>query len=69
MMREPFLARPPPKSTGKELFNLTWLEERLAGREEADQDVQCTLAHFTALSIVRAVGPFFKSDFEVSCRV
>ena len=29
LLEEPFLAAPPPKSTGRELFRMAWLEDRL----------------------------------------
>lgn len=55
LMSEPFLAARPPKSTGRELFRLEWLEERLPdGCVPAD--VQATLAEFTARAIMEAIG-------------
>jgi anhydro-N-acetylmuramic acid kinase len=57
LLREPYLALVPPKSTGRELFNLTWLDECLA-RVEGDlpaEDVQRTLCEFTAATIADAV--------------
>ena len=41
---------PPPKSTGRDRFNLEWLERRLTGSENA-ADVQSTLLELTAASI------------------
>jgi anhydro-N-acetylmuramic acid kinase len=49
---EPFLRAPPPKSTGRDLFNERWLEARLRG--EAPRDVQSTLLEFTARSVADA---------------
>ena len=54
---EPFFAAPPPKSTGRDLFNAGWLDARLAraqwrGRAE---DLQATLAQLTARTIADAV--------------
>jgi len=46
---EPYFHRPPPKSTGRDLFNLGWLEAKLS--DQAPQDVQATLAELTARSI------------------
>jgi anhydro-N-acetylmuramic acid kinase len=56
LMAEPYLQRPPPKSTGRDLFNPEWLAGRLAGFESASpRDVQATLAEFTAGSAVQAL--------------
>lgn len=54
LLDEPYLSLPPPKSTGRELFHMAWLDERLAGPRAAE-DVQATLADFTARSIVDAI--------------
>lgn len=52
LLDEPFLRQPPPKSTGRELFNLAWLEGKLAAFPHlAPHDVQATLVEFTAQSI------------------
>ena len=56
LLEEPYLALPPPKSTGFELFNLDWLEGRLdIGRPLAPRDVMSTLAQFTAESVAAAL--------------
>lgn len=53
---EPFLALAPPKSTGRELFDIAWLETSLATRPAlAPQDVQATLAEFTARAAADAL--------------
>jgi anhydro-N-acetylmuramic acid kinase len=54
LMQEPFLALPPPKSTGRELFRLAWLQERLPA-DYRTADVQATLTDFTARSIMDAI--------------
>jgi anhydro-N-acetylmuramic acid kinase len=53
MLKEPYLAALPPKSTGRDLFNDSWLQRSLRGGEQA-RDVQATLLEFTARSIVDA---------------
>ncbi len=53
-LAEPFLGMPPPKSTGRELFNERWLRERLSAGH-APADVQATLLEFTARSIADAI--------------
>lgn len=57
LLAEPFLARVPPKSTGRELFNLDWLDAQLAtlAAVPSPADVQATLTEFTARSIADAV--------------
>lgn len=46
----------PPKSTGREYFNLAWLKQQLAKvKPLASQDVQATLNRFTATTIVNAI--------------
>ncbi|WP_210505024.1 anhydro-N-acetylmuramic acid kinase, partial [Pantoea ananatis] len=56
LLRELWLALPPPKSTGRELFNLGWLEQHLRHFPGiAAQDVQATLNEFTAVSIAQQV--------------
>ncbi len=55
LLAEPWLALPPPKSTGRDLFHEGWLDARLVGRELAAQDVQATLARFTAATIAQAL--------------
>ncbi|PMR67769.1 anhydro-N-acetylmuramic acid kinase [Halomonas heilongjiangensis] len=55
LLAEPFFHQPPPRSTGRELFHLDWLERRLTG-EEAPEDVQATLAELTATSIALGIG-------------
>lgn len=53
-LAEPWLALPPPKSSGRDQFHLGWLRERLRGGEAA-VDVQATLVELSALSIVEAL--------------
>lgn len=56
LLADPFLARPPPKSTGREYFNLCWLSDRMPGLGALDPaDVQATLLEFTARSSADAI--------------
>jgi anhydro-N-acetylmuramic acid kinase len=52
---EPYLKLPPPKSTGRELFNLPWLQGKLGRFERRPEDVQATLQQFTAETVADAV--------------
>lgn len=56
MLQEPYFALPPPKSTGRELFDLHWIDQKLAHRSLPARDVQATLTRLTAAVIGRAVA-------------
>ncbi|HBO37333.1 MAG TPA: anhydro-N-acetylmuramic acid kinase, partial [Pasteurellaceae bacterium] len=52
LLEEPFFQQAPPKSTGRELFNLTWLDKILEKQTAlSTQDVQRTLVELTVQSI------------------
>lgn len=56
LMGEPFFDMAPPKSTGRDLFNGTWLETKLAAHSDISAvDVQATLAELTALTSAEAL--------------
>lgn len=56
MLAAPFFALPPPKSTGRDLFSLDWLEQQLKGFGTLSPvDVQATLAELTASSCAASV--------------
>jgi anhydro-N-acetylmuramic acid kinase len=49
LLAEPYFEQPPPKSTGRDLFNRPWLAAHLQGfAAAAPQDVQATLTELTA---------------------
>ena len=56
LLSDPFFTTRGPKSTGRELFNLPWLDQHLARLPAlAPADVQATLLEMTAQSIVAAL--------------
>jgi anhydro-N-acetylmuramic acid kinase len=55
MLRDPYFASAPPKSTGRDLFNARWLQEKLKGSEDS-QAVQATLLELTARSVADAIA-------------
>jgi anhydro-N-acetylmuramic acid kinase len=56
LLGDPFFKTQGPKSTGRELFNLDWLDQHLGKPlRYAEADVQATLLELTAISITRAL--------------
>jgi anhydro-N-acetylmuramic acid kinase len=56
LMQEPYFSLPPPKSTGRELFNREWLSRKLTQGTLDPQDVQATLTRLTAVTIGQAIA-------------
>lgn len=54
MLAEPYFTLPPPKSSGRDLFNMDWLHSKLNGGEHA-QDVQATLLELSCISIAQSI--------------
>jgi anhydro-N-acetylmuramic acid kinase len=55
MLSDPFFAKAPPKSTGRDDFHLNWLREKIALENINAEDVQATLLHLTAQSCLDAL--------------
>ncbi|MDH0358563.1 anhydro-N-acetylmuramic acid kinase [Aeromonas caviae] len=53
LLAHPYFAAPAPKSTGREMFTLDWLDGELDGSAYAPADVQRTLQSLTCHSIAR----------------
>jgi anhydro-N-acetylmuramic acid kinase len=71
LLSHPFLPLSPPKSTGREAFNLNWLNHLLSEFNEpiASADVQATLLEFTATTITDAISSISKSTKSVQTEV
>lgn len=56
-LNEDFFSVVPPKSTGRDTFNLSWLNDKLGHMTDkiAAHDVQATLLELTAISVSHAV--------------
>lgn len=55
LLLDPWLQLPPPKSTGRDYFQLDWLDYHLQGLHLAPESVLCTLNRFTARTIADAI--------------
>lgn len=58
MLRDPYFSTPPPKSTGRDLFNDSWLNQHLSAEEYAPNDVARTLVALSAHSIANAIHQY-----------
>ncbi len=66
LLDEPYLSKPPPKSTGRDLFSLTWLAQKLAPfAAHRPEDIQNTLTEFTATACVTGAISYQKDSKEL----
>lgn len=64
MLEEPFFTLPPPKSSGRDLFNMEWLRKKLQG-DERPEDVQATLLELTCQTIAQPIKQYYAETREV----
>ena len=64
LLAMPFFPLPPPKSAGREIFNLAWLESCLSG-DELPADVAATVLQLTVASIAGSISDYFPHVTEV----
>lgn len=68
LLRHPYLARPYPKSTGREEFGIAWLDAELAQHgQPSAAAVQATLAALTVSSVAQAVNAHTGSGHLLVC--
>lgn len=66
LLDEPYFAIVPPKSTGRDLFSLTWLAAKLAPfAAQRPVDVQNTLTEFTARAGIAGVSSYKQNSKEL----
>lgn len=68
LLDEPYFRAPPPKSTGRDLFEAGWLARKLAqsGTTSADpRDIQATLAELTAVTVAEPCLAFGAREIRV----
>jgi anhydro-N-acetylmuramic acid kinase len=58
LLNDPFFSQPPPKSTGRDNFHLSWLLEKLGDKNDLAEDIQATLLHLSAHSILEALARY-----------
>jgi anhydro-N-acetylmuramic acid kinase len=64
LLAEPFFAEQPPKSTGRDLFNLPWLQSHLLP-VHAPADVQSTLLQLTVEGVAAAIRDYCGNASEI----
>ncbi len=64
LLSDPYFSLKPPKSTGREKFNLAWLQAHLA-EKLSDEDIQATLVELTACSISQAIHDYAAESGEL----
>ncbi len=59
-LEDDYFFQPPPKSTGREKFNLSWIQRHLASLKSTSkhEDVLCTLTELTVISISDAIQKY-----------
>jgi anhydro-N-acetylmuramic acid kinase len=66
LLSDPYFARLPPKSTGRDRFNAQWLSRHLQAWPEADaRDVQATLAELSARTAADALRRYAPGTVEL----
>lgn len=68
LLADNYFQRPPPKSTGPELFNLDWLKQHLpTGDNYRPEDIQASLCALSSHSIIQAIQRYAPDCERVIC--
>ncbi len=69
MLEDHYFLTPPPKSTGREQFNTTWLNSKMIdfGKQLNPEDVQATLVQLSVVSIAEAVDSLLSTGEVIVC--
>ena len=65
MLAEPYFAMAPPKSTGRDLFNQTWLARHIHHQHYKPEDIARTLVQLTSDSVCQAISQYCPDIDEV----
>lgn len=65
LLSHTFFSQTPPKSTGREEFNLAWLDSKLKDKALKPEDVQATLLMLSAKTIANDISRLSTGDCEV----
>ena len=66
LLDEPYYRQAPPKTTGKELFNLRYLQERAGSFDVAPDDLVATVTALTVETVAQQVGRLAVEEVFVS---
>lgn len=64
-LAEPYFSCQPPKSTGRDLFDMAWLDARLDGSAREPRDVMATLAELSARTVADALRQHAPATSEI----
>ena len=66
LLKDGYFDKDPPKSTGREYFNLAWLEHHLTGSASSEkEDVQATLCELTAITIAQDIRQYAPATKQI----
>jgi anhydro-N-acetylmuramic acid kinase len=65
LLAEPYFELDPPKSTGRELFSLAWLDRHADIRNVEPRTMLATLTRLTAVVVGRSIGRWFPEARDV----